>query len=494
MIAVDGQEVRSALTLRCHTVVVGSGPAGAAVARHLAAHGVDVLVVEEGLLHERFAPDAMSAMGQLYRQMGATLTVGRAPIPCVRGIAVGGTSVINGAISWRLPEHVRAEWVDADPGLEETLDREALDRIADRVEADLGIAPTAPEVAGENDRLLARGAAALELAHRPTLRNAPGCQGSGRCLLGCPTGGKSSMDRSFLPEAVRYGARIAAGIRVHKVVLEGGAAVGVLGEGLGGGRVRVQADRVVLAASAVGTPALLLSSGLRRAPVGRHFQCHPGVSLLGRFPHPIRMWTGATQGHEVTGLVHDRIKFEALGLDLGVLATRVGGAGSAWADALRDAEHLACFAAAIRANAEGRVRRGLTGPWVSFSPGPGDVRRFRRALRVMGEMMFAAGAEWVAPGVAGFPPRVTDPRQLEQLEVSGPDDPRAFTPVITHMMGTARMGSDPRSSVVGPDFRHHDVGALYVADSSVFPSNTGVNPQTSILVLATRCAEGLVER
>ena len=54
------------------------------------------------------------------------------------------------------------------------------------------------------------------------------------------------------------------------------------------------------------------------------------------------------------------------------------------------------------------------------------------------------------------------------------------------------MGSDPKTSVVGPDFRHHVVDRLYIADSSVFPTNTGVNPQISIMAMATLCAASIL--
>jgi choline dehydrogenase-like flavoprotein len=60
---------------------------------------------------------------------------------------------------------------------------------------------------------------------------------------------------------------------------------------------------------------------------------------------------------------------------------------------------------------------------------------------------------------------------------------------MTHLFGTARLGSDPATSVVRPDFRHHATEALYVADSSVFPSNLGVNPQIAIMALAEICAD-----
>jgi choline dehydrogenase-like flavoprotein len=64
---------------------------------------------------------------------------------------------------------------------------------------------------------------------------------------------------------------------------------------------------------------------------------------------------------------------------------------------------------------------------------------------------------------------------------------------VTHMFGTCRMGSDPERSVVGPDFRHHAVDGLYVADSSVFPSNLGVNPQIPVMAVATLCGRRVLE-
>ena len=81
---------------------------------------------------------------------------------------------------------------------------------------------------------------------------------------------------------------------------------------------------------------------------------------------------------------------------------------------------------------------------------------------------------------------------MAAIEDEGPLDPKAYTMSMTHLFGTARLGSDPARSVVRPDFRHHHVPGLYVADSSVFPSNLGVNPQIAIMALAQLCAERLL--
>ena len=76
-----------------------------------------------------------------------------------------------------------------------------------------------------------------------------------------------------------------------------------------------------------------------------------------------------------------------------------------------------------------------------------------------------------------------DSAQAAAIETTGPLEASAYSMSMTHLFGT-RMGSDPSRSVVGLDFQHHDVKALYVADSTVFPSNTGVNPQIAIMALA----------
>lgn len=495
LVHADGREIRTAHEATCDVAIVGSGPAGATVARALSARGAGVIVIEEGphVRPDELPASGFLAMAALYRDLGASVLLGRAPIPFVQGRAVGGSSVINGAISWRLPRDVHAQWVRRDPPLAGALPWEALEQAFDEIEQDLHIAPTEAAIAGPKNLLMARGAAALGIEHRPTFRNVRGCVGLGRCLQGCPLGRKMSMDRTYLPDAVRRGARIFASVRATRIEVERGAAREVVAEAAGGGRVRIRArGAVVLVASAVETSALLLRSGIRHGPVGENFQCHPGVSMAGRFPEPVRNWLGATQGHEVIGVRGDGLKLEALGYAPAILAMRLKGAGSELAAELERLERWANWGAAIRAEARGRVRIGPRGrAVVRFDLARGDVARLRRGVRLLGEMMLAAGAEVVAPSAHGWRERVFDRATMARFEDEAPWDPRAYSLAVTHMFGTCAMGSAPATSVVRSDFRHHGVEALYVADSSVFPTNTGVNPQTSIIALASLCARAI---
>jgi len=495
---IDGSTLPGDHRLRCEVVVVGSGPAGSSIAQRLAAAGVDVVVLEAGPLLEpgQFPRSALKSMSTQYRDWGASVVLGRAPMPYVQGRMVGGGSPINGAICWRMPQDVWREWIDGDPALEQALPWAQLESATDAIETRLGVAPTDAAIAGRKNELMAKGAEALGLEHRPIRRNVVGCEGLGRCLEGCPKGRKRSVDRTLLEDARAHGARLMSQVAVTRVVLgkRGLRATGVEARAKSGARVTVEASRaVVLAASAIQSPVLLLCSGLGQGPVGQHFSCHPGVSMAARFAEPVRMWQGATQGHEVIGLRREGLKFEVLGFGLAVLASRLPGVGAELSRGVSELQHWLDWGVAVRAESEGRVRSVAGRPVVTFTPNARDVRLFRRGLRVLGEMMLAAGAESLHPGVRGFDAEVRDVDPLARLEQDGPESPAAFTSAITHMFGTCRMGSDPKRSVVRPDFRHHAAESLYVADSSVFPTNLGVNPQIAIMAMASLCAKNLLK-
>ncbi|MBK8257209.1 MAG: GMC family oxidoreductase [Polyangiaceae bacterium] len=492
---VDGRTVRQPHTAETDVVIVGSGPAGAVVARHLSERGIPVIVVEEGhpAPPQSFSESGLQAMASLYRDMGTSIAFGNLSMPYLQGRVVGGTSVINGAICWKFPREVWEEWVSNDRTLADALPFESISKAEAQIEKRLNIHSTTENVAGRKNLLLGQGAETLGVQHRPIARNVSGCVGEGRCLQGCPHGHKLSMDRSYLPDAVERGGRIWSGMRVDRVVIDHGRARGVVGRTAAGAPFQIRARRaVVLAASAIQTPVLLRRSGVTQGPVGDNLCAHPGVSVTGLFKESVVAWRGATQGHEVIGYRSEGIKLEALGFDLSILASRVPGVGSAFAKRLANLDKYAVWGAALRAKAKGRVRPGVSRPWVTYSLTPGDIEKARRAVRILADLFLAAGALEVYPSIAGFHPTIRTPSEAASIESEASLNPSAYSMSMTHLFGTAKMGSDPQTSVVRPTFETHQTKSLFVADSSVFPDNLGVNPQVPIMALADLCAASLV--
>jgi choline dehydrogenase-like flavoprotein len=309
------------------------------------------------------------------------------------------------------------------------------------------------------------------------------------------------MNVSYVPWALARGARLFSSCKVERVLVERGRAAGVVAwtppsiEHRKGHRVLLRARRgVLVAASTVQTPGILRRSGLRAREIGEHFQCHPGVAVAGVFDAPVDMGTGATQGAESVSLRRsDRIKLETLAIPPELAAVRIPGVGRELMDRFGDFSHVAMWAVVVRAEAEGKVATSWGGrERVKLSLGRADVERARKGLALLARMMFEAGARELWPGLFGVPNvlrSIDDVRLIDEV----PADPRAFGFITTHLFGAARMGVDPSTSVVRPDFRTHEVEGLYVVDSSVFPTNLGVNPQHSIMAMsrlaATRIAE-----
>jgi choline dehydrogenase-like flavoprotein len=174
-----------------------------------------------------------------------------------------------------------------------------------------------------------------------------------------------------------------------------------------------------------------------------------------------------------------------------VTAARLPGAGARFARRLEELPHVANWAVALKADAEGRIRPSLLfGDLVRYDLTRGDLERLRKAMRTCAEMHFAAGAREVVSGVAGLPETLTSPDEAALFD-DAPLDPRAYSLVMTHLFGGCRAGKDASTSVVDPTLKVHGVDGLYVMDASVFPTNTGVNPQHSIMSVASVAATRL---
>lgn len=488
------------LEVHADVCIVGAGAGGCAAAAILAERGLTVAVLEEGSHWKpsQFQPSTTWATRNLYQGRGTRSLRGNVVMPLPGGRGVGGSTLINSAICFRCPDPVLDEWRD-EHGCE-SIDNQAFSARFDRIWDTLGVTVQSLEIQRLNNIIFKEGAEKLGLKAEFLARSAPGCVGCGVCQYGCPSGGKSSVDRTFLVEALAGGTvGVYADCRVRRAETKGDRITAVTGQTMHPvtqepqGTARITADTFIVSAGPIGSPLFLLGNGLANSEhCGQHLVVHPTVGGLARFPFEIRPWHGVTQGCYVD--CWDRgflLQTYTVTPDqyFVLLPTGVG------KDTMSAMADLAYFGSAGTLvhdeDSSGRVQWTPIGPDLSYNLGDGDRRRLLEGLRLVGEVFFAAGATGFYPGVIGGGKIDT----VEEINGSIPLETPAHHLQLyaSHPMGTCRMGADEASSVVDPWGRVWGWSNLRVADASMFPSSLGVNPQVTTMAMAMMVAESVAE-
>jgi choline dehydrogenase-like flavoprotein len=486
--------------IECDVVVVGSGAGGGVMAAELAEAGLCVVVLEEGDHHptESFTTSTTGALRSLYREGGATTTLGRAPIGYAEGRCVGGGTVVNGGMSFRAPERVLDRWAElsGDRGLSGG----RLDDLYARVERFLSVGPPDPGSVGCDQQLLRLGAERLGWRVIDDQRNHLHCGGCNVCTWGCPTGAKQSTLVSYLPRAMAFGATVWSGCRVDRVVMSGKQAVGVRGHVANRGgsapsrTFEVRARRVVLCAGALQTPALLHRSGVRSPSrqIGRNLTVHPGAGLTAVFDEPVVGWQGAHQSLQVREFEDEGAVLAAVNLPPSLVARSLPFDGAQLAEVMSAYDHLVTAGVLVEDTGTGRVRAvGAEGVVPTYHLNDHDTDRVVRALLHLSEALLEAGAHTVHLPFAGRDP-IHDGDDLQRARAI-PVGAADIALSTVHLMGTTRIGDDPVWAVCDPHGTVHDTAGLTVADASLFPAPVGVNPMLTIMALATRAAGRIID-
>lgn len=474
--------------LDADAVVIGSGAGGGVAAAHLAAAGLKVIVLERAaeVSEHEFGGPELDGLRALFLDRGLTATSDRA-IAIRAGSAVGGGTVVNWNTSLRAPAAVREEWAAAGIGAE-------LDGHYDAISTALKV--TSDESARNHpNAMLEKGLRALNLAVQTIPRNVSGCGDCGPCAVGCRSGAKQSVRRTYLAEACALGAEILDRSLVERIVVEQGRVRAVVAR-VPGGEVTIRTPRVALAAGSLHSPAVLIRSGLGEGRAGRFLHLHPVVGVVGEYTEPLEPWSGIPQSvmsdsfAEIDGAWGYRV--EAAPTHPGLIAT-----GYPWASpaqhtaAMRKADRLAAFVAIVRDRSVGRVDVKRGGHVViSYRPGLAERRLLSRAGVDLAAIHRAAGAVGLTalttPPIALGPDDPFDPF-LERLR-RHPLEPNRTLLFTAHQLSSNRIGQDRRGSVANPDGQVWDVEGLYITDASALPTASGVNPMLSIMALARRTA------
>ena len=329
----------------------------------------------------------------------------------------------------------------------------------------------------------------------------PPCNNCGPCDIGCYRRAKASTDVTYWPKAIHNGVVLKTGARVREITVgPDGLADGAVYYGPDGQLNEQKARVVVLACNGVGTPRLLLNStsawfpdGLANSSglVGKNLMFHPYAMVTGVFDEPLDGHMGPigcailSQEFYETDLARGFVRGYTFQIarSSGPVSTALGGFSGhdpvPWGPDHRRAfaermgrtitiavigEDLPEHHNAVTLDTELADGDGIPAPKVSYTLSENSSRMLEHGIATSTEALEAAGAREV----------VANPL----LRPSG-----------WHLMGTARMGTDPATSVVDPSGRCHDVENLYVIDGSILVTCGAVNPTSTIQALALYIAE-----
>jgi choline dehydrogenase-like flavoprotein len=519
-------------------VIVGAGPSGAVAAHTLAERGFSVLCLEQAdwvnptdypgnrpefelLLQKQWSwnPNTRRRAGDYPMNLDA------AEVTPIMFSGVGGSSLMYGAMWLRLlPSDFRVRTLDG-VAADWPIDYYELEPYYNRVDAFLGVSglggdpaypqqdfPLPPHPIGPGGRVVAQGLNKLGWHWWPGTQAIPTanfkkmaqCVRWGVCETGCPAGAKASFDLAYWPHALAAGARLTTGARVREITVDtGGRANAVLWIDRDGREHRQRTRSVVLAANGIGTARLLQLStsalfpdGLANSSglVGKNLMLHPNNAAIGVYEEELKSWRGPAgqllyslefyetrpergflRGSKINlmpipGVLPVLELFDDLPFD------------ERWGEAVHGLARYAGRALNLAGNIEdlpeehNRVTLdpvltdddGIPAPRIEYRISENTRRNLDFTLDRMTEMHEAAGAVRVF-------------RRPLWKEAPG------------HILGTARCGDDPNSSVVDRFGRAHDVPNLFIVDGSVMVTSGGLNPTSTIAAWALRAAEHLAD-
>ncbi len=491
--------------MECDVCVVGSGAAGSVVAAELAGSGQSVIVVEAGGMWSDgdFDQHELIGMQRLFRESGLSGTRDLS-MSILAGASIGGGTTVNWQSCFRTPDDVRDEWAELSgcSFFAASSFTESLDAVWQRI----GASTDESEV-NENNSAICRGAKSLGYRWSAIARNSLGCDPAqcGNCMFGCRVGGKQSAATTYLIDAIRSGARLIAPYSAHRLVQSKGKVTGVEGtyfDPSGAPRsMTIASARVVLAAGALDTPALLMRSGLKSLHLGEHLFLHPTVAVTGLYQSPIEPWKGPPQTivcDEFSNLSEGYgYRIEAAPAHPGLMSV-----GIPWVSARdhrREMQRIrgaAPFIVLTRDSSTGRVR--VTGdgrPCIDYRLGKEEKKLLRHGMATVARIHHAAGADRI---LTLHTERLAWDREsgisidkfCRRIDAA-PASPNRLPLFSAHQMGTCRIGSDKASAVCDAAGAVFGLSGVYVADASLFPASSGVNPMITIMALARHVAKGM---
>ncbi|HEX2676912.1 MAG TPA: GMC family oxidoreductase [Polyangiales bacterium] len=487
-------------TLDYDVIIVGSGAGGGTVAERLSplcASGARIAVLEAGPHYTREHFDMREPnMLQLFLDRGAVPSTSF-DIAVTAAQCVGGSTSVYTGVTFRAPEGLIAGW-SRDFGLPELSEQDVQSRFA-RLEGEINAHVPGRDYENENNRVFRAGCEQLGLPVKQFKLNIESCERCGFCNLGCPYGAKRGTLEVQLPAATARGVELIPNCRVTRVYPGGADAVihdapaGTHASPHGTGPLQLRAKHVIVAAGTLNSSALLLRSQLPdlSPACGKYLTLHPALTSFARMRDPVRGFEGFPKLYYTDAFSESEHHYlETAFYFPFITAKSLPGFGAELKRFMRAYDHLACTIALVHDEPEEHNRIRVQGERnvLDYRLSPASREALVASQRRAGEIYFAAGAEEYV-SLLGTRFSITRAADLPSAIDDSALLPGKVVVSSAHPMGGCRMGKDPQTSVTNAFGEVHGSEGVYVADASLFPTSSKVNPYLTVMALAERVAE-----
>ena len=489
--------------LETDILIVGSGAGGGVLAGELAEAGFDIIVVEKGKYRAdaEFHGREMESHSELYERRGALATAD-ASMTVLAGSTLGGGTTINWSASFRTPDHVLQEWSRnfGFTGATSGDFQDGFDAISKRMNLN-----TDDGILNQNNRKLEIGCERLGYHVDKIPRNTQGCEDCGFCGYGCPFGAKLGTLKTYLQDAYNRGARIVVDAHVDRIVHQNGKVVGAMmtitDKNHQKRQVTVRCKAVVVSAGAIHTPAILRRSGLQNEHIGKNLHLHPVTAVFATFDEPVLGWYGAPLTRYSKEFANLDGRHYGVTLETAPAHPGLSAASLPWAGARQHKElmqklpNMANIIVITRDYYGGKIKLNKFGqPILDYKLHSYDANHLRIGMLAALRIHKESGANEVySPhneqlmyrnnGSNGNFERYLQNVEAKKFHGNG------YALFSAHQMSSCRIAGSPKLGAVKPDGETYEVENLFVADGSVLPTATGVNPMISIMGTAHYLAQ-----
>jgi choline dehydrogenase-like flavoprotein len=496
--------------------IIGSGAGGAVLTKELVEAGKKVVLLERGGYHEGRDMNQRDAdmMPLLWKNGGFNFD-DSLRIAIAQGCCLGGSTIINDAVCFDTPPRVRQEWKQLGVNFSD----EEWSYHLNRVNTILNVTEVADDELNRNNLMLKEGAEKLGMRdHRKNYRNCVNCMQCGFCHLGCHYETKQNVLVTYIHQALKKPdsiVRIYCNCHVNKIIYSNGIVSGIEGDfvdidGKRTYRIRVNAKAVIISAGAIASTKLLLANGISQSTAGVGLCLHPGIQVLGDFDYEIK----GNQGVPMAYTVHDfgvirsndqtrrdynfenggEFLLESIFIPLLQFSIAISASGIGQHRVLIERfNNYSMAGIVVRDGNIGRIALTTTGrASVNYELTEKELKIIAKGTEVLAKMWFKLGARKVV-----IPHRslsvIEKEEDIPNLTSKILNDPKNLLLGSAHPQSGNRIGTNPLSSVVDSDCRVHGFKNLFVCDASVFPTSVGVNPQVTVMAIASIVAARLIK-